>query len=154
MTTVVTLSSRQTFLYKIIFPVVWISGFGLGTVAMWTTSGPPVDVKWSFLVGWCLGTIVMWRLCAPLKRLRTDGRNLYVSNYRKEITVPVNLIDHVTENRWINIRPVTVHLRGDTELGGKIVFIPKSCFIFPWTPHPVVGEIERLAQTGAIGGTS
>jgi hypothetical protein len=151
MTTLVTLSSRLTFCYKVIFSITWISGFGLGTVFMWMSAGPPVAVKWSFLVAWCLGSIVTWRTCVPLKRLRTDGRNLYVSNYLKEIAIPVNLIDRVTENRWINIHPVTIHFRGDTEFGSRIVFMPKSRFAFSWTPHPVVGEIERLAQTSAVG---
>lgn len=154
MTTPVTLSSRLTFFYKVIFSITWISGFGLGTVFMWMSSGPPVEVKWSFLVAWCLGSIVTVWTCVPLKRLRIDGRNLYVSNYLKEIAIPVNLIDRVTENRLINIHPITIHLRGDTEFGNRIVFMPKPRFAFPWTSHPVVGEIERLAQSVAVGGTT
>ena len=27
--------SRQTFVMKYVFPVVWISGFGLGTICLW-----------------------------------------------------------------------------------------------------------------------
>ncbi|HTC05693.1 MAG TPA: hypothetical protein VK749_19955 [Xanthobacteraceae bacterium] len=66
--------------------------------------------------------------------------------------MPVGLIDCVTENRWINIHPVTVHLSGDTEFGSKIVFMPKARMALVWSPHQVVGEIERLAQTAAAGG--
>jgi hypothetical protein len=156
MTTAVTLSSRLTFWYKVVFSIVWISGFGAGTIIMWMSTGPPVAAKWWFLVLWCLGSVVPCWTCVPLKRIRTDGRNLYVSNYLKEIeiAVPVSLVDRVTENRWINIHPVTIHLRGDTEFGSKIVFMPKGRFAFSWTSHPVVGEIERMAQTAASGGAS
>jgi hypothetical protein len=148
-----TLSSRLTFLYKAVFPIVWICGFGLGTIAMWMSSASPVTQKWGFAVAWYLGTFFICRICVPLKRLRTDDRNLYVSNYLKEITVPASLVDSVTENRLINIHPVSIHLRSDTDLGSKIVFMPKARFTFTWMSHPVVDEIKRLAQTAAAGGT-
>jgi len=90
----------------------------------------------------------------PLKRLRTDGANLYVSNYLKEIVVPAGLIERVSENRWINIHPVTIHFRGNPEFGRKIVFMPKARFAFSWTSHPVVGEIGRMAQAAAAGSAS
>jgi hypothetical protein len=151
MTTAATLSSRQTIWYKIILPIFWIAVFGVGTIATWMSVRQPIGVKWSFVAAWCLGSVVMCWMCAPLKRLRTDGRNLYVSNYLKEIVVPASLIDRVTENRWINIHPVTIYLRGDTEFGREIVFMPEPCFAFHWRSHPVVSEIRRLAQIAATG---
>jgi hypothetical protein len=152
MTNMITFSSRLTFFYKVIFPVIWISGFGLGMISVELAHNPPLGVKFPFAAGWVLGTVCLVWLCAPLKRVRADDRALYVSNYLKEISVPVGLIDRVTENRWINIHPVTIHLSADTEFGRKIVFMPKARMAFVWSRHPVVGEIERLAQTAAAGG--
>jgi hypothetical protein len=152
--TTVTLSSRLTFWYKVIFPFGWICAFGAGTIVMWISSGQPVATNLFFLVVWGVGSIFCWRTCVPLKRIRTDGGNLYVSNYLKEIVVPAGLIERVTENRWINIHPVTIHLRSETEFGSKIVFMPKARFAFSWTSHPVVGEIGRLARGATAGGLS
>ncbi len=150
----VTLSSRLTFFYKVIFSFGWICAFGAGTIAMWMNSGQPAAVKYLFLAVWGVGSFFSWRTCVPLKRIRVDGGNLYVSNYLKEIVVPAGLIERVTENRWINIHPVTIHFRSETEFGSKIVFMPKARFAFSWTSHPVVGEIGRLAQAAAAGSAS
>ena len=149
----ITFSSRLTFFYKFIFTVIWISGFGLGMIVVELSDNSPLAVKFAFAAAWVLGTVSLVWLCAPLKRVRADDRALYVSNYLKEISVPVGLIDRVTENRWINIHPVTIHLSADTEFGRKIVFMPKARMALVWRRHPVVGEIERLAQTAAAGGT-
>ena len=37
-----------------------------------------------------------------------DGGALRISNYRREDRVPLARVAAVTENRWVNIRPVTV----------------------------------------------
>jgi hypothetical protein len=152
MTNMITFSSRLTFFYKVIFPVIWISGFGLGMIGVELAHDPPLAVKFTFATVWVLGTVFIMWLCAPLKRVRADDRALYVSNYLKEIPVPVGLIDRVTENRWINIHPVTIHLSADAEFGRKIVFMPRARMALVWSRHPVVGEIERLAHTAAAGG--
>jgi hypothetical protein len=151
MTNMITFSSRLTFVYKVIFPVIWISGFGLGMIGVELAHDTPLAVKFTFATVWVLGTVFIMWLCAPLKRVRAGDSALYVSNYLKEISVPVGLIDRVTENRWINIHPVTIHLSADTEFGRKIVFMPKARMALVWSRHPVVGEIERLAQTAARG---
>lgn len=146
-----TLSSAQTVLMKIIFPVVWIAGFGFGTLLLWTGAmhgvggePPPWAMKWQFLCIWVAGSaFILWG-CAGLKKVRLDGSCLYVSNYRREIKVPLTSIASVTENRWINIHPVTIHFRVPTEFGRKITFMPKVRF-FTWGSHPVVGELRHVA---------
>jgi hypothetical protein len=65
--------------------------------------------------------------------------------------VPINFIESVTENRWINVHPVTVHFRGDTEFGRTITFMPKSRLMFFWSSHPVVGELKRMVDAAAVG---
>lgn len=51
------------------------------------------------------GTVFIWWTGGPLKRVRLDDRVLYISNYRKEIVVPLRAVAEVTENRWTNIHP-------------------------------------------------
>ena len=85
---------------------------------------------------------MLW-MCVPLKRVRTDGRNLYISNYFHEITVPLTAVGDVTENRWINIHPVTIHFRRDTEFGRRITFMPTTRMFSSWSSHPVVEELHQ-----------
>jgi hypothetical protein len=147
-----TISSAQTFLMKFVFPTFWISIFGFGTLTLFlggfrgpNNSPPPDGMKWSFLAGWILGTLFIYWACARLKKVRIDDSAIYVSNYLKEIRVPFDAIAEVTENRWINIHPVTIRLRSASEFGDRVTFMPKMR-IFNWRSHPVVTELRELAH--------
>jgi hypothetical protein len=147
------LSSSQTFVMKVVFPVLWISFFGFGTLSAWRGTmqmkgggQPPPETKWMFLGGWIAGTTFILWTGTGLKRVCVDSKNLYVSNYRREIVIPLTMVGDVTENRWTNINPVTIHLRNDTEFGQKITFMPTSRFFGWWSPHPVVAELEQMAS--------
>jgi len=137
---------------KVLFPGVWISLFGLGTILLWlnTMHGtnrdlPSEEMKWLFLIAWIAGSAFILWVCAGLKRVRIDATNLYISNYLWEISVPLASISAVTENRWINIHPVTVHFRDTTQFGPKITFMPTIRIFAFWSSHPVVTELKQLA---------
>lgn len=147
-----TLSSSQTLLMKCVFPVMWISVFGFGTLGLFAggfrganNSLPPESMKWAFLAGWIGGTMFIYWGCVRLKRVRIDGTWLYVSNYVREIRIPLEAIANVTENRWLNIHPVTIHLRSVSEFGDRIIFMPKVR-MFHWRSHPVVEELLEMAR--------
>lgn len=147
-----TLSSVQTFFMKMLFPPVWILGFGFVTLNLWLgdmqgkTGALPSDaMRWKFLGAWIIGTgFILWA-CTGLKRVRADSDNLYVSNYFREISVPLVMITDVTENRWVSIHPVMVHFRSVTTFGQKITFMPRIDFFGLWRSHPVVAELKHLA---------
>jgi hypothetical protein len=147
------LSSAWTFWAKFVLPVGWISGFGTGTMLLWladfhdrNNALPPPQMKFAFLAVWILGsTLILWAN-AGLKRVRMDERQLYVSNYIKEISIPFNAIIDVTQNRWINSRPITIYFRGATEFGDQAKFMPKRFLSFQfWRIDPIVDELKRLA---------
>ena len=147
------LSSAWTFSAKFVFPAVWISGFGLATILLWSgglhdanNAAPPPQVKFVFLGMWVLGsTFVLWA-SAGLKRVRTDGRQLLVSNYVREIRIPFSAIVDVRQNRWLNSRPITIYLRDATEFGDRATFIPKwRIRLLFWRADPVVDELRQLA---------
>jgi hypothetical protein len=147
-----TLSSSQTVFVKFVFPTIWISMFGLGTIALFFGAfrgnggqAPPEWMKWNFLSIWTAGTAFIYWNCGRLKRVRVDDSALYVSNYFKEIRIPFDAIADVTENRWVNIHPVTIHLRSPTDFGDRITFMPRTR-IFNWRSHPVVEELRGLAR--------
>ena len=146
------LSSAQTFWMKFVFPAIWVSMFGMGTLALFLgafrgpdNTAPPEGMKWSFLAAWLVGTAFIYWSCARLKRVRIDESAIYVSNYLNEIRIPFDTIAEVTENRWINIHPVTIHFRSATAFGDQVVFMPKIR-IFSWKSHPVVSELRELAH--------
>jgi len=147
-----TLSSAQTFWMKFVFPTFWSSMFAMGTLGLFlgefhgrNNETPPDWVKWEFFAFWIVGSMFLWWGCGRLKKVRTDSSAIYVSNYFKEVRIPVDAIQTVTENRWINIHPVTIHLREATTFGDRIVFMPTVRF-FPWGSHPVVKELRELAH--------
>jgi hypothetical protein len=137
---------------KFVFTTIWISGFGLGTVGLFLgvfhdrdNASPPSLMKWLFLAVWITGSIFIWSCCGRLKSVRTDGATILVSNYFKEVRIPLDAVQTVTENRWLNIHPVTIHFRYPTPFGDRIVFIPTLRFC-TWRSHPVVKELQELAQ--------
>ena len=147
-----TLSSALTFWTKFIFPALWILGFGTGTVLLWfgklvdgNHASPPPQMKFLFLGVWVLGTTFILWASAGLKRVRMDERQLYVSNYFREIHIPFAEITDVRQNRWLNSRPITIHFRDATEFGGKATFMPKWRIQLFWRTDPVVSELKQLA---------
>jgi hypothetical protein len=148
------LSSAQTFLMKFVLPTLWLAGFAAGTVLLFTTGGlsepegfpPPAEMRWLFLGGTVLGGLFLYWYCMRLKRVATDEQWLYVSNYLREIRVPLLDIEEVSENRWVNIRPITVEFRRETEFGSRITFMPKTRWWGFWRPHPTVDELESAMR--------
>jgi hypothetical protein len=154
-----TLSSSQTSIMKFLFPIIWIGGFAGGTAWLFLSpdslqtgqDGPPdPSMKWLFLVATIVGTIFIWWGCVRLKRVRMDDKALYISNYSREAIVPFANVAGVTENRWINIHPVTIQFHADTDFGSQVTFMPKTRWFAFWSSHPVVEEI-RLAVSRATG---
>ena len=139
---------------KFVFPVVWLGGFTTATVLMFTAGGftvtdglpPPPAMRWLFLAATVLGGLSLYWFCMRLKRVEIDDRWLYVSNYLREIRVPLEQIEGVSENRWVNIRPITVEFRRDTDFGLHISFMPKTRWWRFWSAHPVVGELEEAVR--------
>jgi hypothetical protein len=134
---------------KFVFPAIWILGFGTGTFLLWLgdlNPTPPPQMKFAFLSMWIFGTTFILWTSAGLKRVRMDERQLYLSNYVREICVPFGEIIDVRQNRWLNSRPITIYFRDATEFGGKATFMPKwRIQLLFWRTDPVVGELKQLA---------
>jgi hypothetical protein len=147
----------MTFLWKYIFPTVWISGFGFGTIALWLaphTGGrccAPAEVRWQFLIAWLIATLILLAFPGRLKKVRVDDTTLYVSNYWKRIELPLAEIAAVTE--WLPWSTVKVTFRSRTIFGMSIIFAPRIDFYWPWQYHPAIHQLRRLAGL-EIGGES
>jgi len=156
-----TLSSAQTFLMKFVFPVLWIGGFAAGTTAMFLAGEgqydgagqpPPSEMKWIFLLVTLAGSAFIYWCCVRLKRVSIDGSSLVISNYLKEIVVPLRELERVSENRWINIHPVTLSFRRETDFGRSVVFMPRMRLFSFLSSHPVVEEIRTAARLATRDG--
>jgi hypothetical protein len=155
-----TLSSKWTFYMKVVLPILWIGGFATITVALLSgagdfhpSSGLPTRESAARVFGavTLAGAGFLWWACVRLKRVRLDGHVLYISNYRDEISIPVAQVEHVSENRWLNIRPVTIEFRSETAFGQRITFMPKTRWFGFWSAHPVLEEIRAAADAASRG---
>jgi hypothetical protein len=145
-----TLSPPSTLFVKFVFPALW---FALGMVFLVVIKDPLPDQDKtivSFVIAWLFGFIIML-LGVGMKRVRTDGTFLYVSNYQSEIKVPLSEIADVSESRRIAFPTITVHFRAPTEFGRDISFMTPARFGKPaGTLHPLVDELKQLAQQAAL----
>lgn len=132
------ISSAGTFPMKFLFPLAWWGIWSWGTAELfrnppgihWQGGGlPPVWAKWAFLAGLVIGAIVIGKISLPLKRIALAGDHLVVSNYFREVQVPLREVGEVgLVQGWnINNSPVAyVTFTGSTEFGRDITFYPRS----------------------------
>ncbi len=92
---------------------------------------PPILMVWSF---------------APLKYVAMDDTCLYVSNYRRELRIPLSQVVEVRERRGSRnaVRDVTIRLASPTEFGDKIRFIPR---LILWPGTAALQEATAQIET-------
>jgi hypothetical protein len=138
-----TLSSSLTFFYKYIFITLWSGMFGLGTLTMFQSTDSTLP-KYPFLIGWIIGTLFLYIITGRIKKVQTDGRKLFISNYLKSVEVDINQVLSVSGSVMVNPELVWFKLRQTTELGQTIILMPPVRFSFGFTKHPMVQEIQVL----------
>jgi hypothetical protein len=145
------LSSSWTFFYKIVFPIIWISGFGIGTLTLWLGKfdqqpPPPIEMKWLFLIAWLVGSgSILW-FALRLKTVTLNGDRLIIKNYGQEDTIPLSSINGISGTRFINPKTIKLNLYPPCVFGEKVVFIPKTSFYNPFGQHPIVKQLKELTN--------
>ncbi|MCB1023483.1 MAG: hypothetical protein KDB79_03780 [Acidobacteria bacterium] len=86
-----------------------------------------------------------------LKKVSIDSEFVYVSNYRKEIKIPLSDINDVTGYVGLHMQPVTIQLRQRTPFGKNIVFLPHFSDLSLFNTHPVVSELKFLVSSRRAG---
>lgn len=149
------ISSSMTLYYKVLFPLLWITGFGGVTIAMWLgkfnhPSQPPNDVKLLFLFAWVIGSLFLLRDTVRLKVVSLDNNDLVIKNFVKVIRVPLRNINHISESRLMRPKTITVTVYPPNDFGEKITFIPKARFQLTFnlfSEHPIVMQLRKLIET-------
>jgi hypothetical protein len=144
------ISSRLTALFKFVLPgilVLSLINVGIASIRgefLGAPPGLPIFFQPYFqpLISAMLLLYTGW-LFWPLKKVSIDEENLYVSNFRTVIIIPISEIDRVTEFILSEPRRVTVHLKTATDFGQKIVFLGTYRAFAFFSSHPVVTELRR-----------
>ena len=76
------LSTSMTFFWKYIFSIIWLGGFGIGTIGAVSTLGVE---GLPFLFGLIFGFVMIYYGCLRAKKVAIDDNFLYVSNFKKNI---------------------------------------------------------------------
>jgi len=134
------LSSISTVFYKIIFPAVWIVGFGLGTIVLFMMeiplpSGSNVlaGLRLGFLIVWILVSSFLLLLASRLRWVWLEGDYLIVRNYQFEDRVPMSAVRQVRETRtW---RPKLIVVETDSTGGVSEQFTFAAPFSFQVLPQ-------------------
>ena len=128
------MSSGLTFAIKYVVPLACISFFGL---AAWSSGG-----RIEFLAAWAVTSLLSLFLFLPLKEVSIDESSIFISNFNRSASVPLTHVVAIEENRWINVRPITVTFDVNTPFGRKIMFVPKGMSLAVWKDHPVTRELK------------
>ena len=141
------LSSKATYFNKIIAPIIILLFFGIVVFGnLLSAKKPPLPIIILLLALWAGFAAVLYFTLMRYMKVDIDDSFLYVSNFVKEIQIPLSEIRDVTEIVWIKGHPVTIHLKNDTEFGRKITFMPQVRALSFFSSHPVVSELKELAK--------
>jgi hypothetical protein len=146
------LSSSQTFFVKFFGPALIVPAAAYLLLLSLRGRGFPGAFAnpWLVMAGG-FGYSLWWSFI--LKRVAVAGDSIYISDYSREVRVPLSAITEVTENRWLKLHPVSIAFDRETPWGSSIKFMPKMRFLaFGWVSHPVVAELRDLAFTARAGG--
>ena len=146
------ISSPWTFFAKFIFPLSFFVVALIQIVSAWPGIPPPSNgamwpppLPYLSLAFPLLFVVFAIVYSGNLKRIYMDKKNLYISNYLKEIVVSIENIQSVEEYPGPRLRPAKIRFREATDFGMQVAFIPRDSSP-PWRRSVVVSELRKLAN--------
>ncbi len=143
------ISSKSTFFYKRLFPVVVI-GFPLAimTLIWWTSSHSGNPVPLPVLLPPAFIGIVFYFIFKKLIFDLADevwdaGDMLVVRNQGREDRIMLSDIINVSYSQFVNPPRVTLMLRTPGQFGDKVSFSPPRAGFLPLSPSPIVDDLIR-----------
>jgi hypothetical protein len=144
------LSSRATFFYKRIFPIIWF-GFLLLFMAVSLFAGPPSG-RSLFLPGLIIPAVMMGFGYFLMKSLIFDlvdevfdaGDALLVKNSGNEARIALSDIKNINYTFLVSPPRVTLSIRRPNIFGERVTFCAPLRFI-PFSTSPIIDDlIERI----------
>jgi hypothetical protein len=167
-----TLSSPLTLIVKVVVPTIW-TAMVVGTVAAapladetWRrAAGLPHDpTSWAeFLIWSVVCTPLIFAFGLSLKHVRLDNGTLRISNYLKQIQIPLSDLAAVSEKRLVRFAGpyrIVLQFRRPTDFGDSIAFLPKALWRTArkssdlWGPHPDAEALRAAIQLSQAAGRS
>jgi hypothetical protein len=143
------ISSRFTALIKFVVPGIFL--LAILDLLLWPdesyvlfSDDVPLELVWLVPIA---GFVITLLYARRLKAVSMDDKYLYISNYRREITIPLRHIGSVREFLLSEPRRITIHSRHRTEFGKKIVFLAKFRLADLWSRHTIVNELMQFAPS-------
>lgn len=145
-----TLSSEWTFFYKFVFPVLWMGFIAYIILAMFAATGSPgFSGNFQFVILSAMTVLASgwwYWISIRLKKVTLKDDLLLISDFRKQVEIPLRDVERVSGSILMNPELVWLHLARPTEFGEKIVFMAKFRFFSGLTRNPVVEELDRLIR--------
>ncbi|HEY3859410.1 MAG TPA: hypothetical protein VGM47_07355 [Gammaproteobacteria bacterium] len=148
------ISSRATFFYKLVFPVIWFVAlglvvlFGLLNTSVATGTMLPFLIMPIFMVG--IGYVIFRALLVGLMdEVWDNGTELLVVNGRHVEHVPLSGIVNINYSGLTNPKRATLQLRLPGRWGTKLSFIPVRSSMSIWNlmdNKMIDGLIERVDE--------
>ena len=118
------ISSIWTPFWKFIVPPVWSTAF-LGLLSLFPSETPRWILILSSIAILSVGFFILWSLFGRFKKVTSDGEKLYISNYIKQIQVPVREIEAAHRVLWGTYWTGVIRLKSHSPFGQNIrVLLP------------------------------
>ncbi len=123
------ITSNMTLIWKIVFPSLWISFFGIFAIALFFRSTEEFDLlsTWQFKVIFlsCVlfFILLMYLTVMRLKRLDMDANYFYVSNYFKTYRYKFEDIEDMRESDFLLFHTLRIRLRQKGKFGRNLKFL-------------------------------
>jgi hypothetical protein len=143
------LTSKSTFFFKRVFPIIWFGFLGvfivIPSLASGKGNGPAVMFFIMPIIMAIFGYFIMKKLVFDLvDKVYDEGPTLLFRNKGKEVRVNLKDIRNVSYSTMVSPHRVTLSIRYKTELGDELSFSPPMSFI-PFKKNPDIEElIDRI----------
>ncbi|HEY3286182.1 MAG TPA: hypothetical protein VGJ96_03570 [Gemmatimonadaceae bacterium] len=146
------LSSRSTFTYKVLLPVLVMGSMivggaspyilGLDSPHMHLNGLSPTAFLLMMLVGAIPVLAILWVTVVPLKHVVLDDDELIISNFRYEIRVPLSAVRAIDGPSFTNPKTYTIKFESPTEFGDAVMFLPPTTWSLLPTEADEVAELR------------
>ena len=124
------LSSNATLFFKIFLPVFWTTIMVAVNLVAWFSAESDVEaaavqsMRWGLLFTLVVGVAAFLLLFWPLKRVETDGKEVFVSNYFRTAHYGwASDVEGIEVTRFLGLRICWLHLNGVGSFGQRIRFL-------------------------------